>query len=354
MLRVLLLVNVIGLTWFRRDNFDLLAVAWVLVVVMAGWTAFTIWSYAVPGRRVPVVLALDLAVALAMLAATPWVKGESFNASLPGFWIAGALLAWAVHWWWVGGLVAAMLLSATDLLIRDELTQANYGNVFLLLLAGTVVGYMCGTLQRLAGERDRAERAAAAAAERARLARAVHDGVLQVLALVQRRGAEIGGQTAELGRLAGEQEASLRSLIRQQDTLAPPSAGSADLTAALEQLATRRPPVVHLSGPGRPVLLPPLVVDELTAAVAAALANVARHVGEDASAWLLLEDNGAAVVVSVRDEGPGIEPGRVEAAAADGRLGVVESIRGRLADLGGTAELHTGPGGTEWELSVPR
>ena len=53
-----------------------------------------------------------------------------------------------------------------------------------------------------------------AAAERARLARVVHDGVLQVLALVQRRGAEIGGEATELARLAGEQEAALRTLIR--------------------------------------------------------------------------------------------------------------------------------------------
>ena len=30
------------------------------------------------------------------------------------------------------------------------------------------------------------------------------------------------------------------------------------------------------------------------------------------------------------------------------------SIRGRVADLGGTVELSTGSFGTEWELSVPR
>ncbi len=76
---------------------------------------------------------------------------------------------------------------------------------------------MCESLQRMADERDRAERGRGRGRERARLARAVHDGVLQVLALVQRRGAELGGDAAELGRLAGEQEAALRSLIRRQD-----------------------------------------------------------------------------------------------------------------------------------------
>ena len=72
----------------------------------------------------------------------------------------------------------------------------------------------------MAAERDGRERAAAAAAERARLARAVHDGVLQVLAAGPAPRRELGGEAAELGRLAGEQESALRSLIRQQDSLA--------------------------------------------------------------------------------------------------------------------------------------
>ena len=46
--------------------------------------------------------------------------------------------------------------------------------------------------------------------------------------------------------------------------------------------------------------------------------------------------------------------GRLEEAASQGRLGISESIRGRIADLGGTAELTTGSFGTEWEFVVPR
>jgi signal transduction histidine kinase len=262
----------------------------------------------------------------------------------------GALLAWAIHWRWLGGLGAGVAISVADLSIRDHLSQANYGNAFLLLIGGPTVGFMAESLQRMAAERDRAQRDAAAAAERARLARAVHDGVLQVLGLVQRRGHELGGDAAELGRLAGEQEVALRTLIREQDQVTPAPAGRTDLAAALVHLQTRTGVDVVTSGT---VELPAEVATELAAVVGACLDNVERHVGPDARAWVLLEGFPDRVEISVRDEGPGIPAGRLEQAAADGRLGVSQSIRGRVADLGGTATLTTGADGTEWEIVVP-
>ena len=47
---------------------------------------------------------------------------------------------------------------------------------------------------------------------------------------------------------------------------------------------------------------------------------------------------GEQVALTVRDDGVGMPPGRLDEAAAAGRLGAVSSIRGRLADLGGVAE----------------
>lgn len=61
------------------------------------------------------------------------------------------------------------------------------------------------------------------------------------------------------------------------------------------------------------------------------------------------------MTVSIRDDGPGFAPGRLAEARAAGRLGVVQSIEGRLRDLGGTASFHSAPGeGVEVELTVPR
>ncbi|QIX28640.1 histidine kinase [Nocardioides sp. JQ2195] len=355
-LRLVLLANTVGMTLYRLDNFTHREVGLALTVLMVVWTAVAIWAYDAPHRRLPALLVADLAIAFATLLSSPFVKGDGFNATVPGFWITGALMAWAIHWRWVGALVAATLLCATDLLIRDGISQTNYGHVFLLMIAGPIVGYMCGSLQQMAAERDRAEREAAIAGERARLARAVHDGVLQVLALVQRKGPELGGDGTRLGQLAGEQEQALRSLIRQQDTLQTPGASPVeDLGGVLERLGNRRPPVTSVVTPGAPVELPMVVATEVAAVVGACLDNVAAHVGEDAPAWVLLEDLGDRIVVSVRDEGPGIPSGRLHAAVEAGRLGVSESIRGRIRDLGGTAELFSSPGtGTEWELTVPR
>ncbi|MCB0909770.1 MAG: histidine kinase [Nocardioidaceae bacterium] len=358
-LRVVVLLNAIGLNLYRADNFAHPAAGVVVVVILTGWTGFAVWAYQSAARRTTWLLVGDLAIAVAAILTSPLVKGEQLRATVPGFWVMGALLAWAVHWRWRGGLFAAACLTAADLAIRHEVTQSNYGNVFLLMLGGPIVGYVSQQLQRMAVERDRAERRAAAAAERARLARAVHDGVLQVLSLVQRRGTELGGEFAELGRVAGEQEHALRSLIRQQDSVVVAGPGSSgpvvgDLGAALGRLESEPAPAASVAGPAQPVLLPTDRCDEVVAVVRACLDNVARHVGKEAPAWVLLEDLGDRVVVTVRDEGPGIREGRLAEAEAEGRLGVAQSIRGRVHDLGGTADLATGSFGTEWEITVPR
>jgi signal transduction histidine kinase len=206
----------------------------------------------------------------------------------------------------------------------------------------------------MAAQRDAAEREAAAAAERQRLARAVHDGVLQVLALVQRQGRAAGGDFAALALLAGEQEESLRSLIRQQDTVSSAAGEQVDLGGELERLVLGHHVEAHLVTPGEPVPMDTTRARELLGIVKACLDNVAAHVGDDAPAWLLLDSSGDNILVSVRDEGPGIAQGRVSQAREQGRLGIASSICGRAEELGGTARLETGTWGTEWEIEVPR
>jgi Family of unknown function (DUF5931) len=164
-------------------------------------------------------LVADLLVAVVALLSTPVAQSraqlDGSDASIPTFWVSSSLIAWAVHWRLRGGIAAAVAISVADLSIRAVVDTDMVANIFLLFLTAGVVGYCTGLLFEAADARTEAEPLAAAAAERERLARDVHDGVLQVLALVRRRGIEAGGAADELGRLAGEQEIALRHLLRR-------------------------------------------------------------------------------------------------------------------------------------------
>jgi signal transduction histidine kinase len=349
-LRLVLVVNTVGLNVYR-GGFSHAVGAGFLIGGLVIWSLLISWVYHAYSRRTTGWVLSDLGVALVAVALTAAVKDPGYHSTVPGFWVMAAMFAWATHWRLQGGLVAAVLLSIDDVLTRHYLSETIYGNLFLLLVGGPIVGLMVDSLLRSAARTAAAERAAAAADERTRLARVVHDGVLQVLSLVQRRAPELGPDGATLGRLAGEQETALRALIRQQDTVEA-TPGVVDLVGALSALERRGG--VSVAAPSDGVLLPGRTAEALVAAVAACLDNVVAHVGPDAPAWVLLEASADAVQVTVRDEGPGIAPGRIEEAAREGRLGVASSIRGRLADLGGTAVVSAGSFGTEWVLTIDR
>ncbi|MFI7035597.1 MacS family sensor histidine kinase [Microbispora rosea] len=337
----------------RAGGYDRPAVAWAVVGVMAVWTVVML----VPppaARRAPL-LAADLVVTAACLLASPYAQSrdDMLAGAIPitATWAAGPVLAYGVARGRRAGAVAAAVMSAADLWLRSgngvDLASIPVNGAVLMFMAGVVVGHVA-RLAREAEERmRRAARIEAAGRERERLARGIHDSVLQVLALVQRRGAEIGGEAAELGRLAGEQEAALRALVQVPSGAAE---ADADLRELLRPYGTSR---VTVSAPATPLPLPAESAREVAAAVGAALDNVARHCPEGTRAWILAEEDGGAVVVTVRDDGPGIPEGRLEQAAREGRMGVARSIRGRVADLGGTVAITSSRTGTEIELSVP-
>jgi signal transduction histidine kinase len=328
---------------------------WPVLAVMAAWTVVTVYAYRGSGPPRWPLLASDLAVAAACLLSTrpvvDWHGIGSDRPTLPMVWIGGPVLAVAISGGRRRGLLAALLLGGCDVYARGRLAQATLTGTVLLVLAALAVGHVARLAVTAEQRLQQAAELAAATRERDRIARDIHDSVLQVLALVARRGQELGGEAAELGRLAGQQETALRTLVRDtaregEDT------NEVDLRTVLERFGT---PGVSVATPATPVPLPAGTAGELAAAVAEALSNVERHVGTGAPAWILVEDGGRAVTVTVRDDGPGIPHGRLSEAAADGRLGVARSIQGRLADLGGTATVTSAPGqGTEVELRVYR
>ena len=325
---------------------------WVVLGLMTAWTLVVAALYRLAeGRRWPV-LGLDLALAVAAVVVTRFLDDPDRIAAgaqtLPVVWAAAPVLAFAIRGGWLGGIGAAAAVGAADLAHRGAITVPTVNNIVLLFLAGAIVGYTVALARRGEVALARALAVEAAAQERARLSRRIHDDVLQVLALVGRRGKEAGGEAAELGRLAAEQEQALRSLVGA----APQEvAGELDLRALLSSYASSS---VTVSTPATPVVLAAARAREVAAAVGAALANVAVHAGEAARAWVLLEHEGDELVVSVRDDGRGFEPSRLPEARAEGRLGVASSIEGRVRELGGTVAVESTPGtGTEVELRVP-
>ncbi|KWX67531.1 ATP-binding protein [Mycobacterium sp. NAZ190054] len=330
---------------------------WALFGVLIAWSAACAVAYLQGfGRRPGWVLA-EVVVVVALMLSTELIASEQWaldNQPWPTtLWATNATISAAILSGPVAGMSAGLVVVATSAALKGYLSidLGRNATVVIELAVGLAVGMAAQTARRAHAELERAARLSASLEERERLSRQVHDGAIQVLALVARRGREIGGATAELAELAGQQERALRRLVSARETQ-PRDGAAADLGAMLRRRASDR---VSVSVPADPVLLDATVAAELLAAVGNALDNVEAHAGPGARAYVLLEDLGDTVTVSVRDDGVGIPEGRLEKAVAEGRMGVAKSIVGRMDWLGGQAQLNTGPGlGTEWELTVPR
>ncbi|GGR94226.1 histidine kinase [Streptomyces aureoverticillatus] len=379
--RVLTMLYAIGLFVAAYEAFARPWLAIAYYAVLAAWTLATIPKVAGAASCTKRFLAVDVTVALTGILLTP-VAVEHWRVvdggpTLPSIWTAGSVLAFAIKGGWRWAAFASLLVGVANVVQRGAFSRDTVHNVLLVCIASIAIGYVVEVARASERTLARALEIEAATRERERLARDIHDSVLQVLAMVQRRGTAIGGEAAELGRMAGEQEVALRTLVAGglvRTSYASEDVSRGAVVRAVEEpddpdddltgtatcdlralLAPYAGSLVTLSEPGAVVPLAPRAARELTAAVGAALDNVRRHAGAEARAWILVEDEPDAVIVTVRDDGPGIPEGRLAQAEGEGRLGVALSIRGRLRDIGGTAELISVPGqGTEVELRVPR
>ncbi|MEQ8144294.1 DUF5931 domain-containing protein [Streptomyces sp. OP7] len=374
--RLLAMVYATGLFAAAHDGFTRPWLAVAYFAVLGVWTLATLPRVASAAACTKPFLAVDLTIAVTGILITPIADAaervHDGGPTLPSIWTAGSVLAFAVRGGWRWAALASTLVAVANLVERGTPARDTVHNVVLVWVASIAIGYVVEVARASERTLARALEIEAATRERERLARDIHDSVLQVLAMVQRRGAVIGGEAAELGRMAGEQEVALRTLVsgglvpvsrasedaalgavvRTVEEDEPADGGPVDLRSLLAPHAGSR---VSLAEPGAPVTLPPAAAREVAAAVGAALDNVRRHAGEQARAWILVEDEPDEVIVTVRDDGPGIPEGRLAQAEGEGRLGVALSIRGRLHDLGGSADVISVPGqGTEVELRVPR
>jgi signal transduction histidine kinase len=177
--------------------------------------------------------------------------------------------------------------------------------------------------------------------ERQRFAAHLHDSVLQTLALIQRQSAD----PVAVARLARRQEHALRAWMAGEaelssDTL---SATLRDIVGAVED---EHDITVEHSIIGDRRLDP--AGEALAAATREALRNAARHAA-GGPVFVFAELSDAKAEVFVRDEGPGFELDDVPSE----RRGIRDAIVGRMAGVGGRANIESAPGeGTEVGLAI--
>ncbi|MFC7221170.1 PspC domain-containing protein [Streptomyces polyrhachis] len=215
--------------------------------------------------------------------------------------------------------------------------------VGVALLAGP---WLVRMVQDLSEERTMRIRAQ----ERAEVAAHVHDSVLHTLTLIQRN----ADDAPEVRKLARAQERELRAwLYRPEGNGRDAAQEPATVAEAVRRAAAEVED--HHGVPVEVVCVGDCPLDERLGAqlqaAREAMVNAAKYGGDGGAVQVYAEVEGRTVFLSVRDRGPGFD---LDAVPAD-RMGVRESIIGRMERNGGTARLRAVPGGgTEVELEMER
>jgi signal transduction histidine kinase len=257
--------------------------------------------------------------------------GSSLN--LPGGrWAlaGGAALA-------AGGVV--LLLATTG-----QLTAARNGFTATLVILTGVVLATAPAWRRLLDSRADERSARVRSEERAAVAAHLHDSVLQTLALIQRH----ADDQQAVSRLARSQERELRAWLYDPAVVREGGTWAGLVAGMVADVESDHALIVD------PVVVGDAPVDDALAALGAAtreaLVNAAKHSGAT-TADLYTEVTTERVSVFVRDRGAGFDV----AAVPPDRRGLRDSVTGRLARWGGTAEIRSAQGeGTEVELSLPQ
>ena len=226
----------------------------------------------------------------------------------------------------------------------------------LLALTTPLVWVLTRRLRRASADRERLLRAAvdASEAERRRIARDLHDTVVQdlsgtafALAAAAREG---GAPPSALDSMAGSLRDSLRSLRSLLVEIHPPNLGTTGLAGALQDLvapAAARGVEAHLDTTDLGTVDPEAAA--LVWRVAQeAVRNVLRHA--DASTLHVgVSGEGGSVRLVVEDDGHGFDPGEARDRTHFGLRG----LAGLVEEAGGSLEVTAAPGrGTRVSVAV--
>ncbi|MBB6350541.1 ATP-binding protein [Nonomuraea muscovyensis] len=310
------------LTAFSAIGVALLAFGWltgaskggigVLPFAVGGIGALILWQQADPERR------------------KGWVSGATTSIRKNR---ARTLLGVALV---IGG-------AAGFLAIEGELAEAGRGLLFTAVVVGGLAVIAAPWLAGLWKELQLERRERIRQEERAEVAAMVHDSVLHTLTLIQR----VAHDPREVSRLARAQERDLRNWLYQ-----PAQDADATLAAAVRRIAAEEEDAhgvaIEVVCVGDVELDPTGKLAAMLKASRQAMVNAAKYSGSPTIS-VYAEVEGEEVTIFVKDRGKGFD---LDAVPVD-RMGIRESIVGRMERHGGTARVRTEPGeGTEVMLTM--
>lgn len=341
-------------TLLQRHSLDHPLIAALLVCATFAWTAncTRLLRTHTAALLHPIVVTGELLLAWLLLVADGWVfeHGHSFEKgqSLAGNWpfIAALSAATVIGPWW--GAVSGALLGTGRFFgglvngVREwpgeRLTSVGTTMVFYAV-GGTLWGLVTLRLRQAEGE---------VAMRRARdeVARTLHDGVLQTLALVERR---TRSTDPELSAVARTSDRELRAWLFHRDS---DESQPASLESMLHEagnhvsVAYDLPVTVSVVDDREPKHVDARADAAIAGAAREAITNAAKHAeATRVTVYAEAEDDGI-VFVSVRDDGRGFDV----RTTTQGR-GIEHSIRRRIEEIDGRVEIVSTPSrGTEVRL----
>jgi signal transduction histidine kinase len=312
-----------------------------------------------PEWRVP---AARLALGLVLVGVAGLLVATHFGLNVPWQWVVPVGVALGgVAWAWSGleksdagrssrgsawlrlvGSIVLVVLGITLLMAqgRGPMSVLWAGLAGLAELAGVALVLAPWWLRMLRALGD--ERAARAReSERADIAAHLHDSVLQTLAVLRAR----ADDPDEVRKLARAQERELREWL-YKDRAAEGTSLAARLREVAGEVEDESGIEIGVVVVGDCAPRPP--TEALVQAAREALLNAVRHGAPPVSLYAEITERG--IEVFIKDRGSGFALADV----AEDRLGVRESILGRVRRQGGTAGVISSPGrGTEIRLTMP-
>ncbi len=291
-------------------------------------TSWLTYAYRKDPKRILRVaeILVEIAIAALLIGLDMWVYQTEHSQSLPSMWIVSPVFVVAIAAGRRTAVVAGIGLGVCRYIgwlpfaEDSSYSIARLGTIFFLGIAGWIAGYIMIELAKT-------DRSISAFKAREEIARTLHDGVLQTLAIIQRT-----SEDTKLVNLARTQEKELRDYLF--GTYAPHQNLATGLRSVARKAEQRYPIKVEV------VTAPDLKsqsdfhTQTLCKAAGEAVTNAAKH-GPATQVTIYAEPADRGIVfVSVKDNGKGFAT-----EAVDEGQGISRSIRGRIEGSGGRVEI---------------